>query len=78
MAQRGKVSEIYSDNATNFKGAANELNNVYKFFKNEQTKTELLEWISNLEINWHFIQPSFPHFGCIWEVGIKAVKFHLK
>ncbi|GFX48215.1 integrase catalytic domain-containing protein [Trichonephila clavipes] len=28
--------------------------------------------------HWHFIPPSSPHFGDIWESGIRSVKFHLK
>ncbi|GFT96943.1 integrase catalytic domain-containing protein [Trichonephila clavipes] len=28
--------------------------------------------------HWHFIPPSSPHFGGIWKLGIRSVKFHLK
>ena len=29
-------------------------------------------------INWSFIPPSAPHFGGLWESGVKSVKFHLR
>ncbi|UYV69361.1 hypothetical protein LAZ67_6003319 [Cordylochernes scorpioides] len=35
------------------------------------------KFISNERINWHFIPPSAPNFGGIWEAGIKSFKFHL-
>ncbi|GFX81277.1 integrase catalytic domain-containing protein [Trichonephila clavipes] len=31
-----------------------------------------------LEIEWHTIPPLSPHFGGLWEAGVKSVKFHLK
>ncbi|XP_032575009.1 uncharacterized protein LOC116801159 [Drosophila sechellia] len=29
-------------------------------------------------IDWHFIPPAGPHFGGIWEAGVKSMKYHLK
>ncbi|GBN13891.1 hypothetical protein AVEN_236942-1 [Araneus ventricosus] len=31
-----------------------------------------------MKIEWHTISPLSPHFGGLWEDGIKSVKFHLK
>ncbi|KAF0745786.1 Uncharacterized protein FWK35_00034883, partial [Aphis craccivora] len=68
MARRGKPAEIWSDNATNFVGAQRELAN----------------YLQNIEgctvdegITWHFIPPSAPHFGGLWESAVKSAKHHL-
>ncbi|XP_043485408.1 uncharacterized protein LOC122513207 [Polistes fuscatus] len=65
MARRGKYSDIYSDNATNFVGAANEL------------EARVLRSLVNEGIKWHFIQPRSPHFGGLWEAAVKSFKYHL-
>ncbi|UYV71317.1 hypothetical protein LAZ67_8002609 [Cordylochernes scorpioides] len=35
-------------------------------------------YIYSEEIKWNFIPPSSPHFGGLWEAGIKSVKYHLR
>lgn len=73
MARRGKCSQIFSDNGTNFVGANNELQS---FLNNHSFDIETD--LANEGINWNFIPPRAPHFGGLWEAGVKSVKYHLK
>lgn len=76
IARRGKPATIFSDNATNFVGARNELNNLGQFLTaNNQT---IANSITNENITWKFIPPRSPNFGGLWEAGIKSTKHHLK
>lgn len=73
MARRGKCSEIFSDNATTFVGANNEI----KVFLNKHTN-HISDDLSKEGVQWNFITPHAPHFGGIWESGVKSTKHHLK
>ncbi|XP_071051336.1 uncharacterized protein [Onthophagus taurus] len=75
-ARRGKPQKMYSDNGTNFVGANRELEELSKFLINNSN--ELTDMINACNINWSFIPPNSPHFGGIWEAGVKSVKFHLR
>jgi hypothetical protein len=75
ISRRGHVAEIYSDNATNFTGASREL----KLLLNSSKCQNLIsQEMNNVNIRWHFIPPRSPHFGGLWESGIKSIKYHLK
>lgn len=76
IARRGHPQMIFSDNGTNFQGANNILKDVYNFFKENKNKVE--EFLSLKEIRWKFIPPNSPHWGGLWEAGIKSTKFHLR
>lgn len=75
VSRRGNIKEIYSDNATNFVGSNRELSEIKSILDN---KDKLISTLNNQVIKWHFIPPRSPNFGGIWEVNIKAVKYHLK
>lgn len=78
VSRRGLVEHLYSDNATNFEGANNELQRLAELFRNEQHQQGLEAFCTQRGIKWSFIPPRSPHFGGIWEAGVKSVKLHLK
>jgi hypothetical protein len=75
MSRRGNVSNLYSDNATNFVGANREL---AKLFKTNDFQTNIINSLADQQINWHFIPPRAPHMGGLWEAAVKSTKFHVK
>ncbi|GFW63656.1 integrase catalytic domain-containing protein [Trichonephila clavipes] len=77
-ARRGAPRHIYSDNGTNFVGARRKLDEIRKLWLSLPTNEAISYYLSKSSIDWHFIPPSSPHFGGIWESGIRSVKFHLK
>lgn len=75
VARRGKPQEIFSDQGTNFIGADRELKrNMIKISSDEK----LHKYLSDENIRWNFNPPAAPHFGGLWESGIKQMKGHLK
>ncbi|XP_070169690.1 uncharacterized protein [Polyergus mexicanus] len=74
-SRRGLPSDMYSDNGTNFQGADRELNTT---FQRLVADPQIQDAIANDNVKWHFIPPSAPHFGGLWEAGVKGLKFHLK
>ncbi|XP_055850362.1 uncharacterized protein LOC129914935 [Episyrphus balteatus] len=76
-SRRGKPSEIWSDNGTNFHGANRCLNEMFQLLLSQQHNDIIIDHLSKDKISWNFIPPSSPHFGGLWEAGVKSVKFHL-
>lgn len=77
VARRGLPLHVYSDNGTNFKGARNKLDYDIKMAY-ERAARETANVVNIEGIHWHFIPPASPHFGGLWEAGVKSVKYHLK
>lgn len=75
-SRRGKPQYVFSDNGRNFVGANVELKKLADFLVTQQHY--LVNVAENEGITWQFIPAHSPHFGGLWEAGIKASKFHLK
>ena len=75
VARRGLPSDMYSDNGTNFHGADRELSRSFKAVLSDQRFHDSLACDV---VTWHFIPPVAPHFGGLWEAGVKSLKYHLR
>ncbi|GFW55317.1 integrase catalytic domain-containing protein [Trichonephila clavipes] len=66
-ARRGRISTLMSDNATNFKSAAAELNRFIKLICNKNET--LANYFASKAIQWKFIPPRSRNFVGLWEAG---------
>ncbi|GFS65327.1 integrase catalytic domain-containing protein [Trichonephila clavipes] len=73
--RRGKCAKLYSDNATNFVGVNIELKKCLIWCKPDEA---LASYMASEGIDWKFLPPRAPHFGGLWEAGVKSFKFYLK
>ncbi|XP_072377743.1 uncharacterized protein [Diabrotica undecimpunctata] len=77
ISRRGLPQTIFSDNATNFLGAKNQLFELYNFLKNKETNSSIQEFLASSQIRWKTIPPRSPHHGGLWESAIKSAKHHI-
>ncbi|XP_029673835.1 uncharacterized protein LOC115241975 [Formica exsecta] len=66
---------MYSDNGTTFVGADRELTVAYR---SAVRNPNFLNLTASDKVSWNFIPPSAPHFGGLWEAGVRSVKTHLR
>lgn len=77
IGRRGCPSCMYSDNGTNFVGAAEMLRkDCMEFMK--AVKTTIVQQHIHQSLDWKFIPPGAPHMGGLWEAGVKSFKTHLR
>lgn len=74
-ARRGLPQSMYSDNGTTFTGANREMTAAYHSVVRDPN---FLNSTASDNIQWNFIPPSAPHFGGLWEAGVRSVKHHLR
>ncbi|XP_076660879.1 uncharacterized protein LOC143364366 [Halictus rubicundus] len=74
-SRRGLPEAVYSDNGTTFVGGDRELSTAYR---SALRNPEFQNTTAGDGTAWHFIPPSAPHFGGLWEAGVKSVKYHLR
>lgn len=77
ISRRGLVQNLYSDCGSNFKGAEKRITRSMVDQENEWNEIMSKE-LAEFKTTWHFNPPGSPHFGGLWEAGVKSVKHHLK
>ena len=63
---------------TSFVGTANELKLLEEILSHDYTKESLPNLAVDLGSQWFMIPPGSPHWGGLWESGIKSAEHHLK
>ena len=74
VARRGVPREMYSDNGKNFVGTREHFRKLQNLMMSDSTRQQLSHFTSTQDIEWHMIPPRTPHFGGIWEAGVKSMK----
>lgn len=77
-ARRGKCSDIFSDCGSNFVGAKREINEIKELLRSKEHLDIVCRVLADDGTTWHLIPPGSPHFGGLWEAGVKSVKHHLR
>ena len=75
--RRGLPSVIMTDNGTNFVSARRQLEEAYQWLNRQETRETLSLYLSMQRIQWLYTPARSPHFGGIWEAGVKQMKILL-
>ncbi|XP_028164538.1 uncharacterized protein LOC114355741 isoform X1 [Ostrinia furnacalis] len=78
ISRRGLPREIYSDNASTFKGARNQLAELYSLQASGSHQNKVCQFAANQGINFHFVPAYSPTFAGLAEAAVKSTKYHLK
>ena len=73
-SRRGPIKDMHSDNGTNFVGASKLLTPLKTFIHSSTYQDRVSSYLGAKQIRWHFNPPSSPHFGGLWEAGVKSTK----
>ncbi|XP_055604236.1 uncharacterized protein LOC129752489 [Uranotaenia lowii] len=77
VGRRGRVADIYCDNALTFVGANRLLQESKQDFDKMHSSDELGTHCADNGIVFHFNPARSPHFGGLWEAAVKSFKHHL-
>ncbi|KAF6213740.1 hypothetical protein GE061_011462 [Apolygus lucorum] len=77
-SRRGLPQEMFSDCGSNFIGASNHLKDLHRWFQNQDTQRGINDYFLKFGVKWNFNPALAPHFGGIWESGVRSVKRHMK
>ncbi|KAL7723686.1 hypothetical protein ACLKA6_014920 [Drosophila palustris] len=72
VGRRGVPQTVHCDNATNFVGASRQFRELRA--RVEEEADAIQEFASKSGCEFAFIPPRAPHFGGLWEAGVKSAK----
>lgn len=78
ISRRGLPKQIYSDNASTFKGARSQLTELYDLQSSQDHQSKVQYFTAQHGVDFHFIPSYSPTFGGLWEAAVKSTKHHLK
>nr|XP_037871212.1 uncharacterized protein LOC119629465 [Bombyx mori] len=78
VSRRGLPSDVYCDNASTFKEAKSQLDELYRLQNSTDHRRQVQSHAAQQCINFHFIPCYSPVFGGLWEAAVKSTKFHPK
>ena len=76
--RRGTPSHLFTDNGTNFIGARNEMKKLSELLTSQKRQEGMSHLSTTSNIHWHMSPPRAPHFGGLWEAGVRAMKTLLR
>ena len=74
VGRRGCPSQVFTDNGTNFVGANRELQDLQHLMEAKETQNSIHYFSSEHNFQWTFSPSRAPHFGGLWESGVKIMK----
>ncbi|XP_046980784.1 uncharacterized protein LOC124545868 [Schistocerca americana] len=66
------------NNGKNIVEDSRELRELQAAVSNHYQQTQVKSFMREEGIDWHLIPPASPHFGEIWEAGVKSFKYHIR
>ncbi|XP_018400726.1 PREDICTED: uncharacterized protein LOC108778124 [Cyphomyrmex costatus] len=81
---RVRVSKLFSHCGVDYagpvllrEGAQKIIKELYDVFNKQEKQDGIKRFLGEQKIHWSFIPLNAPHFGGLWEAGVKSVKHHL-
>ena len=74
ISRRGVPSTLLTDNGTNFVGARREISELYDLLNTRASQESVSQYLLSHRIDWTHSPARSPHFGGIWEAGVKQMK----
>ncbi|XP_039446262.1 uncharacterized protein LOC120425723 [Culex pipiens pallens] len=77
VGRRGRVTDLYCDNARTFVGANRHLEELRRAFDAMHSSDAVAAHCAEKGITFHFNPARSPHHGGLWEAAVKSFKHHL-